>query len=67
MNAKNSPFLESPHRFWNPVTGAFATNLEYVAFGCLSSHFSGGWMDSGAQSYLESLLNHWKNKDWLPK
>jgi hypothetical protein len=67
MNARNSPYVESPHRFWNPVTGAYATNLEYVAFGCLSSHFSGGWMDPPAQSYLNKLLAHWQNKDWLPK
>lgn len=66
-NAMNSPEQPSPHQFWNPVTGTYATNLEYVAFACLSSHYSGGWMDAGAQSYLQSLLTHWKNKDWLPK
>jgi hypothetical protein len=66
-NAMNSPYEESPHRFWNPVTGKYATNLEYTAFACLSSHYSGGWMDSGAQSYLKSLLSHWRKKDWLPK
>ena len=31
------------------------------------AHFSGDWMDTGAQSYLKVLMNHWKNKDWLPK
>jgi hypothetical protein len=66
-NATNSPYDESPHRFWNPVTGKYANNLEYVEFGCLSSHYSGGWMDAGAQIYLNLLLAHWKNKDWLPK
>lgn len=66
-NAINSPSSESPHHFGNPVTGKNATNLEYVAIACLGSHFSGGWMDSGAQSYVNSLLNHWANKDWLPK
>jgi Putative Ig domain len=66
-NAKYDPNNQSPHNFWNPVTGKYATNLEYVAFGCVSSHFSGLWMDSGAQSYLSTLLTHWKNKDWLPK
>jgi hypothetical protein len=66
-SATNSPNAESPHHFPNPVTGINATNLEYIAFACLSSHFSGGWMDAGAQSYLKVLLNHWKNKDWLPK
>jgi len=66
-NAKNRPNEESPHEFPNPVTGKNATNLEYVALACLSSHFSGGWMDAGAQSYVKVLLNHWRNKDWLPK
>ena len=67
QNATNKPYDESPHHFWNPVTGRYANNLEYVEFGCLSSHYSGGWMDAGAQIYLNSLLAHWKNKDWLPK
>lgn len=66
-NAAQNPNEESSHQFLNPITGANATNLEYVSFACASSHFSGGWMDSGAQSYLNKLLNHWKNKDWLPK
>lgn len=66
-NAKNSPYEDSPHRFWTPVTDKYATNLEYIAFACLSSHYSGGWMDSGAQSYLGTVLNHWSKKDWLPK
>jgi hypothetical protein len=66
-NATNNPYDESPHHFWNPVTGKYANNLEYVEFGCLSSHYSGGWMDAGAQIYLNSVLVHWKNKDWLPK
>lgn len=66
-NARNNPSTESPQHFFNPVTGTNATNLEYVTFACLGSHFSGNWMDSGAQQYLNSLLTHWKNKDWLPK
>ena len=66
-NAKNRPNEESSHEFPNPVTGKNVTNLEYVALACLSSHYSGGWMDAGAQSYLKEVLNHWRNKDWLPK
>lgn len=66
-NAKHSPYNESPHKLWTPVTDTYATNLEYVALACLGSHYSGRWMDSGAQSHLHSLLNHWKQKDWLPK
>jgi len=66
-NAKNNPDAESPHKFWNPVTAAYATNLEYAAFACMSSHYSGNWMDSEARVYLNSVLTHWKKKDWLPK
>jgi hypothetical protein len=66
-NAKNNPDAESPHRFWNPVSAAYATNLEYVAFACMGSHYSGNWMDSEARVYLNSVLTHWKKKDWLPK
>lgn len=66
-NAKKNPHGESPHRFWNPVTGAYATNLEFVEFACLGAHYSGSWLDPNALSYLNKLLTHWKNKDWLPK
>jgi hypothetical protein len=66
-NARNNPGLESPHRFWNAVTAAYATNLEYIAFACMGSHYSGNWMDSEARVYLNSVLTHWKKKDWLPK
>jgi hypothetical protein len=66
-NATKQPYSKSQRQFWNPVTGAYATNLEYVQFACLGAHYSGNWMDSDAQSYLSTLLRHWKNKDWLPK
>lgn len=66
-NARTNPYGQSPHKFWNPVTGAYATNLEYVEFACLGAHYSGHWMDPGAQPYLSSLLNHWSKRDWLPK
>jgi hypothetical protein len=66
-NARESPYSESPHRLWNPITNANATNLEYVQFACAASHFSGLWMDSDALSYLDRLLAHWKKKSWLPK
>ncbi|HEY6967879.1 MAG TPA: hypothetical protein VJA94_01640, partial [Candidatus Angelobacter sp.] len=66
-NATTNPGGESPHQFFNPVTGSNATNLEYVAFACLGAHFSGAWMDPNAISYLSRLLDHWKRKDWLPK
>jgi hypothetical protein len=66
-NAKDNPNSESPHKFWNPVTGAYATNLEYIEFACLGAHYSGRWMDPNALLYLEKVLNYWRKKVWLPK
>jgi len=66
-NARTNPYSESLRKFWNPVTGKYANNLEYLEFACLGAHYSGNWMDSDARSYLNSLLTHWKKKDWLPK
>lgn len=67
VKARTDPYSESPHKFWNPVTDKYATNLEYVEFACLGAHYSGRWMDSDPQSYLLTLLTQWKRKDWLPK
>jgi hypothetical protein len=66
-NARDNPYSESPHKLWNPVTGANATNLEYIAFACLGAHYSGHWMDPNAHWYLNKLLNYWRQKAWLPK
>jgi len=62
-----SPNAPSTHPFTNPITGQQATNMDWMLFGCLSSYSSGGWWDAGAQSYLSTLLAHWKSRDWLPK
>ncbi len=61
----SNPNGTSSHNFVNPITGNLATNQDWMLFGCLSSHFSGGWMDAGAQTYLNTLLTHWKNHDWI--
>ena len=66
-NATNNPYDESPHKFWNPVKSRYATNLEYIELACVASHFSGGWMDPNARSYLNPFLNNWSKKAWLPK
>jgi hypothetical protein len=66
-SAKDNPYRESTHKFWNPVTGAYATNLEYVEFACLGAHYSGHWMDPDAQWYLKKVLDYWRRKAWLPK
>jgi hypothetical protein len=37
----------------------------YVLWGCVGSWFSGGWYDSGANSYVASVKNWLAQKTWL--
>jgi hypothetical protein len=43
---------------------AAAHGWDYVLWGCIGSWFSGGWYDSGAQSYITSVKAHLANRDW---
>jgi len=51
-------------------TNLFAneTNLQYLALGCVATHFSGNWYDSGAVTYLTNsssgFLYHLNNSVW---
>ena len=36
----------------------------YVLWGCIGSWFSGGWYDSGAQTYIKGVKAHLANRDW---
>ena len=44
------------------------TNLQYLALGCVATHFSGSWYDSGAVTYLTNnstgFLYHLTNSVW---
>jgi hypothetical protein len=44
------------------------TNLQYLALGCVATHFSGNWYDSGASSYLTNsssgFLYHLNGSVW---
>jgi hypothetical protein len=44
------------------------TNLQYLALGCVGTHFSGGWYDSGAVNYLTNsstgFLYHLNGAVW---
>ena len=42
-----------------------ANGLDYAVWGCVGSWFSGGWYDSGAQSYIAGVKQHLANRDWL--
>ena len=43
---------------------AAAHGWNYVLWGCVGSWFSGGWYDSGAQSYISGVKAHLANRDW---
>jgi autotransporter family porin len=43
---------------------AAAHSWDYVLWGCIGSWFSGGWYDSGAQSYISGVKAHLANRDW---
>lgn len=40
------------------------TNLQYLAAGCVETHFSGGWYTAGGASYLTNFLSILNNKSW---
>jgi Big-like domain-containing protein len=44
------------------------TNLQYLALGCVATHYSGSWYDSGAVTYLTNsssgFLYHLNNAAW---
>lgn len=40
------------------------TNLQHLALGCVITHFSGGWFDSGASSYASAFVNTLHNHSW---
>jgi hypothetical protein len=48
-NAKSSPTGSSRVPGWN--------NLQYLAYGCIDTHFSGGWFNGRADSYLRGFLS----------
>jgi hypothetical protein len=46
-----------------PLTGDHGQ--DYVLWGCIGNWFSGGWWDSGAQSYIATVQNYYTSKPWL--
>jgi hypothetical protein len=56
----------SSHESWNdstPITGD--PGQDYVLWGCVGNWYSGGWWDSGAQSYISPVQGYFTNKPWL--
>jgi len=46
----------------SPVSGW--TNLQYLSYGCIDTHFSGDWFNGSADSYLNEFLNRLSTAPW---
>lgn len=57
-SSPNSPSTQSDLLF----TGE--TNVQRLEWGCIGTHYSGSWYDSGAFNYDQSVYNHEEKHDW---
>jgi hypothetical protein len=55
-NAKNNSNGSSKVSGWS--------NLQYLAYGCIDSHFSGSWFNGRADSYLMGFLSTMNSAPW---
>jgi hypothetical protein len=44
--------------------GSGETNLQYLAMGCILTHFSGGWYNSSAASYGDAFVSALDSHSW---
>lgn len=54
--ARSNPSGASPVSGW--------TNLQYLSYGCIDTHFSGSWFNGQADSYLNEFLNRLSTAPW---
>jgi hypothetical protein len=54
--AINNPNKTSSVSKWN--------NLEYLAYGCIDTHYSGDWFNGNKDEYLKNFLNALNNEPW---
>lgn len=40
------------------------TNLQYLAYGCIDTHFSGDWFNGSTDSYLSGFLSAFNSAPW---
>jgi len=61
----NPSGLASASHFTGP-TGYFTdeTNLQYLALGCIGTHYSGGWYDGAAQIYIHDFMAILNARSW---
>jgi hypothetical protein len=55
-NATNNPSGPSSVSGW--------TNLQYLAYGCIQTHFTGNWFNGRADSYLRGFLSTLNSAPW---
>jgi hypothetical protein len=55
-NATSNPTGSSKVSGWN--------NLQYLAYGCIQTHFTGNWFDGRADSYLRGFLSALNSAPW---
>jgi hypothetical protein len=56
FNATNNPSGPSSVHGW--------TNLQYLAYGCIQTHFTGNWFNGRADSYLRGFLSALNSAPW---
>jgi hypothetical protein len=56
-NAASNPNAPSNVSGWN--------NLQYLAYGCIETHFSGSWFNGRSDSYLNKFLSSLNSADWV--
>jgi hypothetical protein len=54
--ARSNPSGASPISGW--------TNLQYLSYGCVDTHFSGAWFNGSADSYLLQFLDRLSSAPW---
>jgi hypothetical protein len=65
MNGNFAIYFASAQQQPNTYAADIASgNVQRILWGCVGKHFSGGWYDSGAQSYIASVQLHLSRRDW---
>ena len=44
--------------------GGTVTNLQYLAYGCIDTHYNGRWFDGVSDAYLNEFLTTMNSAPW---
>ncbi len=65
MNGNFATYFASAQQQPNTYAADIASgNVQRILWGCVGQHFSGGWYDPGAQTYIAEVRTHLLNRDW---